>query len=75
MNQIPSEIPQDIRRFISGSDIYDSSCSREARVYFINKENGVLLKMFRARKAQKRSGNDGVFLFKGTFCEGVELYL
>ena len=55
MNQIPSEIPQDIRRFISGADIYDSSCSREARVYFINKENGYYLKCSEHGKLKKEA--------------------
>lgn len=44
INHIPNEIPQDIRHFIAGADIYDSSCSPEARVYFIDKGNGYYLK-------------------------------
>lgn len=44
MNQIPNEIPQDIRHFIFGANIYDSSCSPEAKVYFIDKGNGYYLK-------------------------------
>lgn len=44
LNKIPDEIPQDIWRFISGANIYDSSCSPEAKVYFIDKGNGYYLK-------------------------------
>lgn len=44
LNTIPSEIPQDIRRFVSAANIYDSSCSPAAKVYFIDKENGYYLK-------------------------------
>lgn len=65
MNQIPSEIPQDIRRFISGSDIYDSSCSREARVYFINKENGYYLKYSEHGKLKKEAEMTEYFYSKG----------
>ncbi len=44
LNKIPNEIPQDIQRFISASNIYDSSCSPSAKVYFIEKGNGYYLK-------------------------------
>lgn len=44
LNRIPNEIPQDIRRFVSAENIYDSSCSPEAKVYFIDKGNGYYLK-------------------------------
>ena len=44
LNTIPKEIPQDIRHFLSNSDIYDSSSSPAAKVYFIDKGNGYYLK-------------------------------
>ena len=44
LDQIPNELPQDIRQFILGANIYDSSCSPDARVYFIDKGNGYYLK-------------------------------
>lgn len=44
LNRIPDEIPQEILRFVRGAEIYDSSCSPEAKVYFINKGNGYYLK-------------------------------
>lgn len=44
LNQIPNEIPHEIQCFVSGTNIYDSSCSPEARVYFIDKGNGYYLK-------------------------------
>lgn len=44
LNTIPNEIPQDIRRFVSAANIYDSSCSPEAKVYFIDQGNGYYLK-------------------------------
>ncbi len=36
--------PEEIRKFIEGSPIYDSSSSPEARVLFIDKEDGYFLK-------------------------------
>lgn len=44
LDQIPNEIPQDIRHFISTADLYNSSCSPEAKVYFLDKGNGYYLK-------------------------------
>lgn len=41
---IPELMPHDISTFISGADIYDSSCSPEARVYFIDRGKGLYLK-------------------------------
>lgn len=44
LNTIADRMPEDIRDFISGADIYDSSCSPQAKVYFIDKGNGYYLK-------------------------------
>lgn len=37
-------LPRDLHSLISGAQIYDSSCSPEARVYFIDKDGGYYLK-------------------------------
>ena len=44
IEKIPYTLPYGVDRLIIGADIYDSSCSPEARVYFIDKENGFYLK-------------------------------
>ena len=44
LNTIADRMPEDIRDFISGADIYDSSCSPQAKVYFIDKGSGYYLK-------------------------------
>ena len=36
--------PAEIIPFLAGADIYDSSCSEEARVYFSDKDQGYFLK-------------------------------
>ncbi len=36
--------PYDISAFLKGADIYDSSCSKESRVYYIDKGKGYYLK-------------------------------
>jgi kanamycin kinase len=37
-------MPDEIRRFIGGARVFDSSCSPEARVYYIEKDEGFYLK-------------------------------
>lgn len=44
LTALPDAIGTDIRRFIGGADVYDSSCSAEAKVYFIDKDGGYYLK-------------------------------
>ncbi len=44
LNRLPDEMPSHIRNFVLGADIYDSSCSPEAKVYFIDKDGGYYLK-------------------------------
>ncbi len=41
---LPEWVPESLRGFIGDSPIYDSSCSPEARVLFIDKEEGFFLK-------------------------------
>lgn len=44
ISSLPIEVPQALSRELSGTRIYDSSCSPEARVYFIDKDDGYFLK-------------------------------
>ena len=44
LEALPEEIPCDLLRFVGGARIYDSSCSPEARVYYVEKDNGYFLK-------------------------------
>lgn len=53
--QIPNKMPQDILHFVSGANIYDSSCSPEAKVYFIDKGNGYYLKCSGSGKLEKEA--------------------
>ena len=41
---LPYGVPHEISSLLSGADVYDSSCSPEARVYFIDKDGGLFLK-------------------------------
>lgn len=65
LSSIPEEMPQDIRRFISGADIYDSSCSPAARVYFIDRGDGFYLKHSGKGALEKESSMTEYFHSKG----------
>lgn len=39
-----SRFPEAFHGLLSGADLYDSSCSKEAKVYYIDKEDGFFLK-------------------------------
>lgn len=42
--QLPENVPESIRKFAEGATVYDSSCSQDARVYFIDHGDGFYLK-------------------------------
>ncbi len=69
LDTIPNEIPQDIRSFISESDVYDSSSSNEAKVYFIDKGNGCYLKSSGKGMLERESVMTKYFHSKGLGAE------
>ena len=71
-NQIPEELPKEIKNFISGSPIYDSSSSPEARVYFIDKDEGYYLKRARLGKLEKEAKMTRYFYSKGLSAEVLD---
>lgn len=44
----PAGFPDEIRPYLEHADVYDSSCSEEARVYYIDRDDGLFLKRFSA---------------------------
>lgn len=40
----PSQLPPEFQPLLTGAAVFDSSCSQEARVYYIEKEDGYYLK-------------------------------
>lgn len=69
LNRIPNEMPHDIQRFVSAANIYDSSCSPEAKVYFIDRENGYYLKCSGKGMLEKESKMTEYFYSKGLGAE------
>ena len=70
LNSIPTEIPAEIARWIENAPVYDSSCSPEARVYFIDKDNGYFLKTAGAGTLAREAKMNAYFHKKGI---GVEV--
>lgn len=58
---IPEEIPRELRAFLSGAAVYDSSSSPEAKVYFIDKGNGYYLKASGRGALEKEAQMTGYF--------------
>ena len=46
IKKISNQVPQELQHFIADADIYDSSSSPEARVYFIDKDGGYYLNWY-----------------------------
>ena len=65
----PKQFPEEFHPLISGADVYDSSCSREARVYFIDKQDGFYLKCAPAGTLEKEAAVTGFFHQKGLGAE------
>lgn len=58
---IPEGLPRDMERFVAGAGIYDSSSSPEAKVYFVDKENGYYLKASGRGALEKEAQMTGYF--------------
>ena len=74
INDIPYAMPSDIESFVRGAKIYDSSCSPEARVYFIDKDNGYYLKRSPLGSLSKEAAMTSYFHSKGLGTD-ILLYL
>ena len=51
----PGLFPDEIRPYLLNADVYDSSCSEEARVWYIDREGGLFLKRYAAGKLKDES--------------------
>ena len=55
ISSLPNELPKELRKRLAGTDIYDSSCSPEARVYFADTEGGYFIKVGAAKALRKET--------------------
>ena len=61
----PADIPSQFHPFLEDSTVYDSSCSRAARVYYIQKASGLFLKKAPKGTLKKEADLYGYFHKKG----------
>ena len=72
ITHITEDLPKEIKNFISGSPIYDSSSSPEARVYFVDKDEGYYLKRARLGELEKEAKMTQYFYSKGLSVEVLD---
>lgn len=70
IEQIPIALPEEIGRLVEGARIYDSSCSPEARVYFLDRDGGYYLKTAATKSLGREALMTDYFHKKGL---GVEV--
>jgi kanamycin kinase len=63
------EYPRELRSLLSGAKLYDSSCSPEARVLFIEKDGGCFLKSAPKGKLEREAKMTRYFHSKGLSAE------
>ena len=72
IERIPIELPKDIWELCRGARIFDSSCSPEARVWFIDRDGGYYLKSAEAGNLSREAEMTGFFHKKGLGTEVLE---
>ncbi len=64
-NEKIEHMPNEFEKLLLGSKIYDSSCSPEAKVYYIDKDNGYYLKKSAKGTLKNEAELTSYFHFKG----------
>ena len=70
-----NEFPEEFHRFLEHATVYDSSCSRAARVYFLDSNEGFYLKCSDPGSLCKEALMDGYFFKKGLGAPEVVKYV
>ena len=65
INIDPALFPAEFRELLQGANIYDSSCSPEAKVYYISKDKGYFLKVNAKGALEREALMDQYFDYKG----------
>ena len=69
IKKIPNQVPQELQHFIADANIYDSSSSPEARVYFIDKDGGYYLKCAKIGTLEREAKMTQYFYLKNLGAE------
>lgn len=65
VEKIDFELPEELAAFVDGAKIFDSSCSPEARVWFIDKDKGYYLKTCGSGALKREAEMTDYFCKKG----------
>ena len=68
----PADLPAELEQFTRGASIYNSSCSPEARVYFVDRGGGFYLKTCGAGTLKREAEMTSYFHRKGMGAEVLE---
>ena len=71
IQKIPIKLPKKINSFLEDARIFDSSCSPEARVYFIDKDSGYYLKCAKKKSLELEALMTDYFYKKGLGAEVI----
>ena len=72
LRTLPFAVPHELEPFVSGAQVYDSSCSPEARVYFLDKDGGYYLKAAKKGDLQKEAQMTAYFHALGLGAEVLD---
>lgn len=74
IERIPIALPEEIGRICRGARLFDSSCSPEARVYFIDRDGGLYLKVAKQGSLKREALMTEYFHKKGLGTEVLGYY-
>ncbi|MBQ2734896.1 MAG: aminoglycoside 3'-phosphotransferase [Clostridia bacterium] len=74
LTAVPADVPLDFRPMLEGAALYDSSCSPEARVYFIDRDGGYYLKSAPRGSLATEAALTRYFHAKGLAAEVLEYF-
>lgn len=69
IDKIPYDLPPELNSLIAGARIWDSSCSPEARVYYVEREGGCFLKIAEQGSLQREATITEYFYKRGLSAE------
>ena len=69
-----SEFPEQIKKYFIDCDVYDSSCSPQARVWFADKDGGYFIKSADPKTLEKEAKMTGYFNKKGLATEVLDYF-
>lgn len=72
LDNLPADLPADLSQLLRGAAVYDSSCSPEARVWFIDRDGGYYLKKSAKGSLAKEAEMTAYFHKKGLAAEVLQ---